>query len=74
MKRKKNYSIEQAPYEYTEYGEKVSIEKAGVKRKAGDVAFFGLNPLHDGSVAETWLKRGYVRKRILKYFKYINTL
>lgn len=59
------YTIEEAPYIYTEYGEMIAREKAGVKRIAGTVAFFGLTPLKHGSVADTWERKGYVKKRIL---------
>ena len=60
---KKRYSKKEAPYVYTKYGEKVAKEFNCGVRKAGSIARFGLSPLKEGSLADTWLLLGYIKKR-----------
>jgi len=57
------YTKQQAPYVYTIRGQLLS-EKYGILwRKEDHIAFFGLNPLQDCDLADTWLELGYIKRR-----------
>lgn len=57
------YSVEAAPYLYTEAAERLASDRGLENRCAGTIALFAGEPLQDGPTATAWLKAGYIVRR-----------
>ena len=49
-------------YYWTEKAEAKAKELGFNDRKAGEVAYFGHEPLHGGMIAQAWKQKGYIVK------------